>query len=73
MVIVGKFINGICLNPLEYLLDKPEKEGGKHLEFIDKEEAIEFLKSKADDVALLEEDVIEGIFHFIDTETNKEI
>lgn len=73
MVIIGKFQEGICLNPLEYLLDKPEDKGGEPMEFTDKEEAIEFLKSKADDVQALEEDVEEGIFHFIDTETEEEI
>ena len=42
MVIVGKHINDITLNPLEYLLD----DAGKVMEFGTKGKAIEFLKSK---------------------------
>ena len=41
MIIVGRHINGITLNDLEYLLD----EDGDVMEFDNKEEAVEFLKN----------------------------
>jgi hypothetical protein len=39
--VVGKSINGITLNQLEYLAD----DGGKEMTFPSKEAAVEFLKS----------------------------
>ena len=42
MVIVGKHINGITINPLEYLLD----ETGDVLEFDDESTAREYLRDK---------------------------
>ena len=37
---IGRYINGVTLNPLEYLLD----ETNKPMEFPNKEEAIQFLR-----------------------------
>jgi hypothetical protein len=42
MIIVGKHINGITINPLEYLLD----DDGKVMEFINEDAAKAFLKEK---------------------------
>ncbi len=42
MVIVGRHINGICLNPLEYLLD----ETGDIKKFVDEAAAKMFLKEQ---------------------------
>jgi len=42
MIAVGRFINGITINPLEYLL---EEEGGDIKKFDDKTEAYIFLKT----------------------------
>ncbi|MDR1203488.1 MAG: hypothetical protein LBL58_17915, partial [Tannerellaceae bacterium] len=42
MVIVGRHINGIIINPLEYLLD----DNGEVMEFISGDAAKEFLKGK---------------------------
>ena len=42
MIIVGRHINGITLNDLEYLLES----NGDYMEFENKEKAIDFLKSK---------------------------
>jgi len=42
MVIVGKHINGITINPLEYLLD----DDGEALEFVNMKTAKAFLKEK---------------------------
>jgi len=39
MVIVGRHVNGITINPLEYVLD----EDGDVMEFNTKKEAVEFL------------------------------
>jgi hypothetical protein len=52
MVIVGKHINGITLNPLEYLLD----DDGKVMKFINENAAKAFLKEKGlsdDDICWL--------------------
>ena len=43
MVIVGKHINGITINPLEYLLDD---DSGEAMKFISKQAAKAFLKRK---------------------------
>ena len=40
MVIIGSHINGITINPLEYILDEDDDV----MEFNSKEEAISFLK-----------------------------
>lgn len=40
MVIIGRHVNGITINPLEYILD----EDGDVMEFNTKEEAVEFLR-----------------------------
>ena len=42
MIIVGRPINGITLNPLEYLLD----DDGKVKKFPSKKQAVSFLKEK---------------------------
>jgi len=42
MIIVGRHINGITINPLEYLLD----ENGLVMEFINEDSATAFLKDK---------------------------
>lgn len=69
MIIIGKFINGICLNPMEYLLDKPEEDGGIPMEFENIEKAKEFLLEQADDKKAMKDDLDNNIFHFVDAET----
>lgn len=63
MIIVGKHIENISLNDLEYLLD----DEGNIKYFNSKQEAVEFLTDAGAD-----EDDIEW-FKFIDTETQKEV
>jgi len=52
MIIVGRHINGITINPLEYLLD----EKGEVMEFASEGEAKAFLKEKS-----LTDDYIDGL------------
>jgi hypothetical protein len=42
VIVVGRYINGVILNPLEYLLD----DAGKVMSFPDKQEARSFLMKK---------------------------
>jgi hypothetical protein len=42
MVIIGRYINGITINPLEYLLAK----GGEVMEFVNEGAAIGFFNNK---------------------------
>jgi hypothetical protein len=62
MVIVGRHINGITINPLEYLLD----ESGESMEFTSEGVAKAFLKDKG-----LTDDYIDGLI--FQTDNNKEI
>jgi hypothetical protein len=66
MIIIGRPIEGIYLNGLEYLL---EDDGSKEKEFESKKEAIEFLREAGE--TLSDED-LELAYVFIDTETNEE-
>ena len=66
MIIIGRPIEGIYLNGLEYLL---EDDGSKEKEFESKKEAIEFLREAGE--TLSDED-LEVAYVFIDTETNEE-
>ena len=52
MIIVGRHINGITINPLEYLLD----ENGATMNFISERTAKAFLKGKG-----LTDDDIDGL------------
>ena len=63
MNVVARHIEGIGLNPLEYLLN----EDGTEKEFESKEKAIEFLKSagaSSDDIYYM---------RFLDADTGKEL
>lgn len=63
MIVIARHQEGISLNPLEYLLD----ENGSEMEFQNKSEAIEFLKSRG----ASEDDIY--YMRFLDTETGKEL
>ncbi|MDR0606027.1 MAG: hypothetical protein LBG80_17195 [Bacteroidales bacterium] len=62
-IIIGRPINGISINGLEYALD----EHGKVKEFSDKKEAVQFLK----DNGTLDEDMDYYIFEEIETKIKK--
>lgn len=66
MIIIGRPIEGIYLNGLEFLL---EDDGSKEKGFKSKKEAIEFLREAGE--TLSDED-LEVAYVFIDTETNEE-
>lgn len=59
MIIIGRCINGICLNGLEYLLDKK----GAEMQFNTIKDAKDFLKAKG-----IEDD---ELFSFVNAETNE--
>jgi hypothetical protein len=56
-ILIGRFINGICLNPIEYVLDKPRKMGGVPLKFDDEHSAIAWLKEHCDNPEHIQEDI----------------
>ena len=66
MIIIGRPVEGIYLNGLEFLL---EDDGSKEKEFESKAEAIEFLREAGETMS--DED-LELAYVFIDTETNEE-
>jgi hypothetical protein len=66
MIIIGRPIEGIYLNGLEYLL---EDDGSKEKEFESKVKAKEFLREAGE--TLSDEDM-ELAYVFIDTETKEE-
>ena len=57
MVIVGRAINGITLNGLEYLLDQD----GKEMEFASEQDAKEFLTENGVSTAEIESFVFEQV------------
>jgi len=65
-IVIGRPINGISLNGLEYLLN----EDGDYKEFNSKEEAKTFLNSMFEEP--LTDDELEDNFMFLDTETDFE-
>ncbi len=65
-IVIGRPINGISLNGLEYLLD----ETGEYKQFGSKEEAKTFLNSMFEEP--LTDDQLEDSFMFMDTETDFE-
>jgi hypothetical protein len=65
-IVIGRPINGISLNGLEYLLN----ENGDYKEFNSKEEAKTFLNSMFEEP--LTDDDLEDSFMFLDTETDFE-
>jgi len=65
-IVIGRPINGISLNGLEYLLN----EDGDYKEFNSKEEAKTFLNSMFEEP--LTDDDLEDSFMFLDTETDFE-
>jgi len=65
-IVIGRPINGISLNGLEYLLN----ENGDYKEFNSKEEAKTFLNSMFEEP--LTDDDLEDSFMFMDTETDFE-
>ena len=64
MVIVGKHINGITLNPLEYLLD----DEGQTMEFENEATAKKFLRGKG----LTDEEIESLVFEDADDLPEKE-
>ena len=64
MIIVGRYINGICLNDLEYLLDGPD---GNEIEFESKQAAINFLKNHG----ATDEEIDYMVFEEINDEDNE--
>jgi hypothetical protein len=56
-IIIGRYINGISVNGLGYLLD----DSGEEMEFKDKQHAIEYLKTHYPDAT---EEEIEDSFVF---------
>lgn len=65
-IVIGRPINGISLNGLEYMLD----ENGDYKLFNSKEEAKEFLNSNFEEP--LTDDELEDNFMFLDSETDFE-
>jgi hypothetical protein len=65
-IVIGRPINGISINGLEYLLD----ENGDYKQFESKEEAKTFLNSMFEEP--LTDDQLEDSFMFMDTETDFE-
>ena len=63
-IVIGRPINGISLNGLEYLLD----ENGDYKLFNSKEEAKAFLNSSFEEP--LTDDELEDNFMFLDSETD---
>lgn len=69
MVIVGKHINGITINPFEHLLDG---DNGEPIEFVNEEAAKTFLKEKG----FSDDDLYWLVFETVDTshgEVNREL
>jgi hypothetical protein len=66
-IVVGRPINGISLNGLEYLMNEDNTE---YKQFKDKREAMDFLNSLMDEPAT--DDELEDGFMFLDTETDFE-
>jgi hypothetical protein len=65
-IVIGRPINGISVNGLEYLLD----ENGEYKQFESTEEAKTFLNSMFEEP--LTDDQLEDSFMFLDTETDFE-
>ena len=65
-IVIGRPINGISINGLEYLLD----ENGEYKQFESTEEAKTFLNSMFEEP--LTDDQLEDSFMFMDTETDFE-
>ena len=59
---IARHVNNITLNPLEFIIDKPD---GDILYFATKENAKEFLRTNG----ITDEDDLEDCFLYIDTET----
>ena len=68
MIIIGRPIEGIALNGLEYLM---EEDNTDYKYFNDKREAMDFLNSLSEDIKLTDEE-LEDSFMFFDTETDFE-
>lgn len=68
MIIIGRPIEGIALNGLEYLMNE---ENTDYKYFNDKREAMDFLNSLSEVVKLTDDD-LEALFMFLDTETDFE-
>jgi hypothetical protein len=67
MIVIGRPVEGIYLNGLEFLL---EDDGSKEMEFESKEKAVEFLREAGE--TLSDEDLVLA-YVFIDTETEEEV
>jgi hypothetical protein len=65
MIIIGRPIEGISLNGLEYLMNEDNTD---YKFFKDKQEAMEFLKSNWGEPVT--DDQLEDAFMFLDTETD---
>ena len=64
MIKIGRHIEGISLNPLEYLLDGPE---GDIVLFKSEEDAKSFLKQEG----ITNEDDLNDCFVYVDSETKE--
>lgn len=67
MILIGRPIEGIALNGLEYLMNEDNTD---YKFFKDKEEAMEFLRTNMNEPVTDEE--LEDAFMFLDTETDFE-
>ena len=63
-ILIGRFIEEICLNPLEYVHD----DDGNLLEFDSKDQAKDFIKTKIPEIS---EDSLEDIFVYEDKVTGE--
>lgn len=67
MILIGRPIEGIALNGLEYLMNEDNTD---YKFFKDKEEAMNFLRTNMNEAVTDEE--LEDAFMFLDTETDFE-
>jgi hypothetical protein len=63
MILIGRPINGISINGLEYVLDAPD---GEPMEFVTEKKAQDFLEDNGVDPEHFDD------FMFVDTETDEE-
>ena len=71
-IAIARYQEGICLNDYEYVLDSADPDADITI-FTGEEEAKQFLISKCNDPALLEQDLENGCIFFIDLDTGTRI
>lgn len=67
-ILVGRHEHGICLNPVEYLLDGPD---GEPVEFNNQDEAIDFLRANCENPEYIQDDIDNCSILFVDAETRE--